>query len=244
MTTIKNQRVYVSIAEKIIERLKKKQCVIGDRLEPERELSAELGVGRNVIREAMVYLELSGMVEIRKGAGAFIKSLERIPFDSRFGAVTPFNILEARFAIEPYLSELAAANVNQELIKKLDNCIKMMEASCLYSDPNVRGRASDDADRQFHAAIAEASGNPLLINIHKDIMALHMKGDMYDRLNELTGRPSEDGYWNPDHLLIYEAIKSGDKQKAKEYAAQHLMNVIDLLNSGDAILPPEKENSR
>lgn len=65
--TIKTDRLYITVANQIINRINAKQYLVGEKIPPERKLSEELNVSRTVIREAMVYLELSGSQRLRKG---------------------------------------------------------------------------------------------------------------------------------------------------------------------------------
>ncbi len=83
--TKKNQdRLYLTVANEMIDRIKQKQYAVGDKIPPERKLSEELGVSRTVIREAMVYLELIGIATIKKGAGVYVTNSEQLKVPARF----------------------------------------------------------------------------------------------------------------------------------------------------------------
>src|ERR1044072_2614293 len=66
------QRLYQQVAEQLGGLIDRGEFREGDRLPPERELSKKLGVSRPVVREAMIALEIAGLVEVRGGAGAFV----------------------------------------------------------------------------------------------------------------------------------------------------------------------------
>ncbi len=66
---VESQRLYQQVAEQLGSLIDRGEFREGDRLPPERELSKKLGVSRPVVREAMIALEIAGLVEVRGGAG-------------------------------------------------------------------------------------------------------------------------------------------------------------------------------
>lgn len=222
-----SKRLYVKVATDIIEQIKVGTYQIGDCIPPERKLADQLGVSRTVVREAMVYLEMQGIADIRKGAGVFIISnAQNLNLKSSLPEVTPFEILQARLMIEPQLARYAAEHKTPELIEELSNCIKMMESSMFFSVESLRKQASVDADRQFHQAINRMTDNPLVINFYTDLMSLHMEGDMWKRMDELADEPASRGQWIDDHKLIFSAIEQGNGEQAYQHIYDHIMNVI------------------
>src|SRR3546814_20863160 len=67
--------MFEAIAGKILEQIRSGQLETGDRLPPERELAAHIGVGRSAVREALRSLEVAGVVRVRSGTGggAFVR---------------------------------------------------------------------------------------------------------------------------------------------------------------------------
>ncbi|MCG9552019.1 FadR family transcriptional regulator [Vibrio sp. Isolate31] len=229
--TIKNDRLYITVANQIINRINAKQYLVGDKIPPERKLSEELNVSRTVIREAMVYLELSGIAEIKKGAGVFVlQSQPHLPSPS-LSEFTPNDILSARKIIEGEFAKQAALNNTPELINELQQCLDMMNASQFFSSIELRHKTSHDADQQFHCAIASACQNPLLTIFHQDLMSIHMKGKMWDRMEVIANEPTAKGIWIDDHQAIFNAIKSGEPEQAESAMIKHIDNVIDKLSN-------------
>ena len=70
---IDSQRLYQKVADQIGELIRSGEFKPGHRLPPERDLSKQLGVSRPVVREAMIALELAGLIEVRTGAGTFVR---------------------------------------------------------------------------------------------------------------------------------------------------------------------------
>ncbi len=222
-----SKRLYVKVANDIIGQIKEGTYQVGSCIPPERKLAEQLGVSRTVVREAMVYLEMLGIADIRKGSGVFIISnVSKLSVESKTPDVTPFEILQARLMIEPQLARFAAENKTPELIEELSNCIKMMESSMYFSEESLRKQASVDADRQFHKIINSASNNPLLIKFYSELMQLHMAGDMWTRMDELADEPASRGKWIDDHKYVFDAIKEGDGDKAEQFMYDHITNVI------------------
>lgn len=221
-----NQRLYVKVATDIIEQVRQQQIRVGERIPPERKLAEELGVSRTVVREAMVYLELVGIAEIRQGSGVYVIGDEPSHLMCELPEVTPYEVTEARRALEPQLAALAAEKASTSLLAELAQCVALMEASQRFSRPDLRKSASVDADRQFHRLIALASDNPLLIQYHADLMQHHMRGTMWERLNILADEPAEKGVWIDDHRAIFAAIEAGDPERAAQAMNHHLLKVI------------------
>ncbi|WP_088954333.1 FadR/GntR family transcriptional regulator [Variovorax sp. HW608] len=136
----------------------------GDRLPPERDLSARLGVSRNTLREALRALENAGIVEMRKGAtgGAFV-----MPGNSgvivngmcdlyHLGAITPAQLTEARVWLSEVVVRVASARATEEDFAALEANI---DASAKAADFDERARHN----RDFHVILARATRNPILV---------------------------------------------------------------------------------
>ncbi len=221
-----SERLYIKVATDILQQIQNGSIQVGKRIPPERKLSDDMGVSRTVIREAMVYLELLGVAEIRKGSGVYVIRDEPLHLPTDLPDITPYEVTEARRAVESQLAAIAAEKASDQLIDELEQCLILMEAAKRFSRPDLRKSASVDADMQFHALVAQASGNPMLIKFHKELMQNHMGGKMWERLNIMAGEPAERGIWADDHRRIFEAIKARDPQRAFKAMEQHLDNVI------------------
>lgn len=221
-----SKRLYIKIANGIVEQVSKGELKVGDCVLPERKLAEQLGVSRTVIREAMVYLEMLGLADIRKGSGVFIVRKEPLMAVGKAPEATPFEILDARLLIEPEIARRAAKNGGEELVEELSRCVRMMESSMYFSEEKLRQQTSVDADRQFHKAINNACNNPVLIKFYRELMSQHMEGDMWMRMDQLADEPAARGKWVNDHKVIYEAIKTGDAEQAYARMREHILNVI------------------
>lgn len=96
----------------------------GERLPPEREIAERLNVTRTVVREALIMLEIKGLVEVRRGAGIYV--LDSAADDEIEGAEVnhcndagPFELLQARQLLESNIAEFAALQATREDIIKM-----------------------------------------------------------------------------------------------------------------------------
>ena len=154
--TIQSKRLFEQVAEQIKTLISSGEFKEGSKLPPERDLALQLGVSRPTVREAMIALELSGLVEVRVGAGIFVISTQPrlvLAPNSKIKVPSPTELLEARLKVEPINAALAAERFRPELLDDLKTAI----------DQQITEDAiGADADRQFHMIIAEATGNRAL----------------------------------------------------------------------------------
>src|SRR3982751_1364338 len=110
IATVENRRLYRQIAAQLSALIASGEFAVGQRLPSERELAVQLGVSRPSLREALIALELEGLVEVRVGAGIWVTAA------SGRGAETPvqhegegpFELLRARWLIEGEVAAMAA----------------------------------------------------------------------------------------------------------------------------------------
>lgn len=161
----KKEKLHEAIVTQIKTLIHSKKLGVGDRLPSERDLAGLFCVSRVVVRESLRSLEQSGLIEIRPGAtgGAFITyNLHKPLFDSAIdlfsrGNLSLENFFEARCAIECLAVKLAAAKATRGDIDDLKRINKKLIEDI---DDKARLRENNSA---FHAAVAEMSGNPLLV---------------------------------------------------------------------------------
>lgn len=201
----------------------------GARLPSERELRAQLNVGRSTVREALRALEALGIVQIRQGAGVFV-GMKRASASAEagHGAVAPMAatdwaqlgpIVEARLAIEPYAAALAAHRRDEEQLSRLTKELARFDAATASDDK----RALVMADVNFHGAIAEI-GNPVLAHTLRNLGVLLIKS-RYISLHRTERR----GHVANRHQAIYDAIMAGDAIGASEAMAAHLTDFVHEL---------------
>lgn len=96
---VENRRLYRQIADQIEALIAAGEFAPGDRLPPERDLAAKLGVSRATVREAMIALELAGLVDIRIGSGIYVVETQKAAAPKDDPGPGPFELIDARRAI-------------------------------------------------------------------------------------------------------------------------------------------------
>ncbi len=218
--TVKQQRLYIQVADQIMNMVRDKVINVGARLPSERDLAEKLGVSRPTIREAMIAMEISGVVEIRSGSGVYVirKPGRQDTLSSELGA-GPFEILEARLAVEGETAALAAEKIGKKELQQLKKLLSEMARE------NRQESAHEDADEQFHRVIAEASGNSVLVSAVEWLWTLRNESEIsqmfHQRLRQEGVRPIIE-----DHQTIYDALAEGSASKARKAMHKHLKRVI------------------
>ncbi len=192
----------------------------GDRLPPERELAAHLGVSRVSVREALRELENRGLIDRRPGRGTIVlKPGERSAvFDEALGVVASLrpelhDIMELRVIVEPPIARITAARATRRDLAQLRELVEAMEA-------DVTKERYAELDRAFHQAIAQYAHNPLLELINEQI-AQQIAPSRANRYQTRERRAAS----SAAHRRIYEAIAAGDGDLAEHEAREHVLDI-------------------
>lgn len=235
--TEKAPRLYLKIANIIIEKIKSEEYPVGHRLPAERDLSSLFEVSRSSLREALIALELNDIVDIHKGFGVVVTNAPR-NFISIGELITPAELIEAREAIEPEVARLAARKASEKDIEKLRQIQQMMESALHLGSEQLREAMSAEADALFHAELAAIANNPLLSDIVDKSWAKSARGEMWSGMTSIEYSPSAPQYrqlWVDDHNAILQAIESGNEQATYDAALKHLHNVRNVVTNFDIV---------
>ena len=119
-------RLYQDLARRLIAELASGAYAVGDRLPAERELATQYNVSRPTVREAVIALEVQGLVEVRVGSGAYVKRLPGKNDIPGFN-ITAFELTEARLLFEGEAAALAATQITPEGIAGLEALVEEIE---------------------------------------------------------------------------------------------------------------------
>lgn len=224
---IEQKRLYQQVADQLTSLIQKGEFEAGKRLPAERELSKMLGVSRPTVREAMIALEIYGLIEVRTGSGIFVvpensrKSPLKEKMDSGPG---PFEMLTARAAIEGETAAMAAASITDKDLDGLREALQMMEEN------DAKSMSMEEADRLFHRRIAEATDNSVLVGVIEELWDMRELEPMWPKLQEHVDQAAIERPSLADHREIIKALETRDPDKARKAMQAHLERVKrDLL---------------
>ena len=214
---VESRRLYQQIADQIRDLIDQGGFAAGTRLPPERDLAQQLGVSRPSLREALIALDVEGRVEVRSGSGVYVSELKSGPVATRTAAMgeSPSQLMEARSVIEGEVVVLACARVTPELLARLRDLLKGMEAAI------DRRRARVDLDRQFHLTLAEMSGNAILQRLIEELF-----DERHSPISaKISSRFESTRTWKTalaEHEAILKAVEARDPIAAQAAMRAHL----------------------
>lgn len=244
LEAVSAQRLYRLIAERIAEKIRSGEFPVGARLPAERDLAEALQVSRSSVREALIALELSGLVEVRVGSGVYVtatRGSDAAPFAmpgavggaqdiARIaGDMGPFELLEARLLIEPECAAYAAQKGTDEQLAKIREA---------QQAPTEAGAVGHN-DRAFHAAIAAACGNSALEAVVSHMWDLAEASPVYERLGKHF---VDSNTWDLaliEHARIADAIVERDPIRARHAMYAHLLAIMARLREDFADSLPD-----
>jgi GntR family uxuAB operon transcriptional repressor len=216
-------RLYRVVSQRIQELIRAEGIVAGERLPSERELASKLNVSRASLREALIALELGGIVEVRGGSGVYVS--EQAPqSDVPEVGPGPFEVLAARRTIEAEVAAIAAKNATDSAIDAI--LLAVMEMEKHHDDR----RSNEQADRNFHLAIARATGNSALVGVIEYLW--NQRGSLWHKLKEHFGTEELRKQTVNDHRAVLEAIAAHDQTGARNAMRAHLDRVTRTFSRG------------
>ena len=189
----------------------------GDRLPPERDLADRLGVSRTSVRQAIVALEVQGLVDVRHGGGTYLlrDRLNAEPLETMIDRRRRLpDVLDARDALETKLAALAALRRTEQDLTAIDAALAAM------GDAVDRGELGVDEDQRFHAAVTAAAHSTLLEDFMAEI-SLSIAESRTESLRQ-PGRPARS---LEQHRRVAEAIRAGDADAAAHAMHAHIDTV-------------------
>ncbi len=231
-------RLYERVAGSIAREIASGRFAIGERLPAERALAQSFGVSRPTVREAIIALELDGLVEVRMGSGVYV--VARMPQGGKAAAtdIGPFELLEARRAIEGESCALAAARITDD---------ELADLAALVTEMNVAGdadvAAAEDADRRFHLLIARATQNSAIVATVEMLWDARSRSPQYKLLSDkahaagVTPRIDE-------HTGVLNALRTRRPDVARAAMHDHLTRVLDSLLEATEVHELEQARAR
>ena len=220
MKSLEPQRLYRQIAKQIQGLISSGEFAVGSRLPAERDLAIQLGFSRPSVREALIALEVEGVIDVRTGSGIYVKTLgkKKNPKTSAIDTPAewgPLEVMRARSLIEAEMAALAAEHANDQDVKAMATALKAMQKDA------QAGRIPRDSDIAFHMAIAKACANSVM----QDTLGLYLQarnGPLFERLGDYFESPASWVAAIEEHQEVLHAIESRDPKLARRTMQKHL----------------------
>ncbi|MES2337954.1 MAG: FadR/GntR family transcriptional regulator [Pseudomonadota bacterium] len=219
-----------SLADDLVERFEEQihsgDMPPGSRFPTEKTITEDFGVSRTVVREAFARLAARGLLESRRGSGAYVADGARyrafqVTADEIREIEDVLRLLEMRMGFEVEMANLAAQRRTEDDLAQMRRSLAAMDSSY-----DVDGSVA--ADAAFHAAIARATGNDYYVRF-TDFLGVRMIPSrrlyLQDSSPETHQRYAQT--INRDHEAIYAAIEAGDPSRARRAARRHMTKSIE-----------------
>lgn len=216
------EKLYRRVIDGVLGQLAAGEFPIGSRLPTERELAERHAVSRATVREAMVALEMMGIIEVRKGSGIYVAALQMPGERAEALDVGAFELLEARRGIEAEIAAMAALRIDEECLSELEALLVTM------TDPALE--VSERADRDFHFAVAAATGNSALVAVVTELWSMRERCELARTIHQ-RARGGGELLRVEEHRAILNALRAGDADAARTAMRAHLDAVLEHLLS-------------
>lgn len=210
------RRLYVQIADQIRGMIGNGEVAPGARLPAERDLARQLGVSRPSLREALIALEVEGLLDVRVGSGIYVSQPGERPRGAALdGASGPFEVIRARWMIEGECAALAAKHGSAAQLRAIrDAHAELQKEAKRHHNPL-------DADRAFHVRIAEATGNSALELVVQTLWDQRV-GPLYRALESKLEYPAMAAETTREHAAVLRAILARDAAGARAAMRRHM----------------------
>jgi len=213
LQAVEPRRLYLQIAEQLRRLIRKGSIAPGERLPAERELAQRLGVSRPSLREALIALEIEGLLEVRIGSGIYVGQGGRgEPIGGDSG---PFEVIRARLMIEGECAALAAKHGSAAQLRAV------REAHAGLQREAKRHHNPLGADRAFHVRVAEATGNSALVLVVQTLWDQRV-GPLYRALETKLEYPAMAADTLREHSAVLRAILARDAPAARAAMRRHM----------------------
>lgn len=218
LQTVEPQRLYRQIAEQLRALIADGEFAAGHRLPAERDLARQLGVSRPSVREALIALEIEGVVDVRTGSGIYVVQPRGRsgPTDGHDPAEWgPLELMRARELVEGEVAALAARSARRAQIEAIAAALAQMH------DEAGAGIVPRSGDEAFHVAVAQACGNEVLRDTVRGYWQAR-RGPLFERLGDYFEKPASWQAALVEHDAVLAAIRAHDPDSARGAMQSHL----------------------
>ena len=199
----------------------------GDRLPKEADLAADLGLSRSSLREAVKALSLVNILDVRRGDGTYVTSLEPPVLLEVLSFIVDFHrdtsvleFLRVRRILEPAATAMAGERITPE---DSDGLRKLLDS--LGPAPDAEELVANDLE--FHRRIAACSGNSVLYSLLETLSRPTTRARVWRGLTQ----PDAIARTLAEHRAILDALTSHDPEVARSWSTVHIASVEQWLAS-------------
>jgi DNA-binding FadR family transcriptional regulator len=224
LQTVAPHRLYRQIAEQLRQLMASGEFALGSRLPAERDLAVQLGVSRPSVREALIALEVEGMIEVRTGSGIYVQRTDASgkspapPPEADANTPAdwgPLEVMSARLLVEAEVAALAATHAQKADLKAIKAGLQQMKLEA------ARDQVPREGDEAFHEAIAHACGNSVLLDTVQRYWQAR-NGPLFERLGDYFEHPESWQAAISEHQQVLLAIEAHDAPAARKAMQKHL----------------------
>jgi GntR family transcriptional regulator, transcriptional repressor for pyruvate dehydrogenase complex len=199
----------------------------GDRLPREADLAASLGLSRSSLREAVKALELVNILDVRRGDGTYVTSLEPRLLLEALSFITDFHrddtvleFLQVRRILEPAATAMAAERITPQQVSELRSHLEQ-----LGPEPSTEELVGNDLE--FHRRIVAVAGNSVLSSLLDSMSGPTTRARVWRGLTQAgtTERTLT------EHEAILDALAAHEPDIARSWATVHIAGVEQWLSS-------------
>lgn len=216
-------RRYQQVGKQIRQSLLSGELPPGGRLPSERELGDRYNASRATIREAIIMLELQGLVTVKQGSGIFfVEDAEpNLLIGEAESKIGPFELLQARQLFESNLAEFAATQISAAHVREMRDLLQDQA-----QEINGDSKRFNELDQKFHMVIADATQNNMLIQMAQSMWTnVRTENPLWEALNEQYFHEKRlQSLWLSDHKKILIALQKRSPEEAKQALWQHIEN--------------------
>ncbi|TKI05943.1 FCD domain-containing protein [Martelella alba] len=233
---LQEKKQYQEIGRDIRQKIQAGHYPVNSRLPPERNIAESYGVSRTIIREALLMLELEGVVDIRQGSGVYVvrppgnEAQEDAGYDD--SDVGPFELLQARQLLESNIAAFAAKMATKMDIENMRRSLEQEQRDIVTNERSVAN------DKLFHELIAGATQNQMLLDTVRSIWSRQESSALWQGLYSHIETRSLRLRWLADHQNILVALRRRDVMGSYQCMWQHMENMKNtLMEISDADAP-------